>query len=87
MSLSFFFFFLMFIFVKFSYWFKFHVNIITGSGVATIFVYKELTRNPERGNLPSKFCPVSGDYCKLKDTTFDRNVSNKKLLNPAKWHV
>ena len=29
--------------VKFSYWSKFHVNIITGSGVMTIFVYKGLT--------------------------------------------
>ena len=36
--------------VKFSYWSKFHVNIITGSGVMTIFVYKRLTRNPEIGN-------------------------------------
>ena len=26
--------------VKFSYWSKFHVNIITGSGVMTIFFYK-----------------------------------------------
>ena len=28
--------------VKFSYWFKFHVNIITGSGVMTIFFHKGL---------------------------------------------
>ena len=33
-------------FVKFSHCSKFHVNIITGSGVATIFVCKRLTRNP-----------------------------------------
>ena len=26
--------------VKFSYWSRFHVNIITGSGVITIFVYR-----------------------------------------------
>ena len=37
-------------FVKFSYWSKFHVNIMTGSGVMTIFFYKELTINPEIGN-------------------------------------
>ena len=38
--------------VKLSYWSKFHVNMITGSGVMTIFFYKRLTRNPEIGNTP-----------------------------------
>ena len=38
--------------VKFSYWYKFHVNIITGSGVLTILFHKELTRNLEIGNIP-----------------------------------
>ena len=38
--------------VKFSYWSKFHVNIIIGSGVMTIFFYKGLTGNPETGNNP-----------------------------------
>ena len=33
--------------VKFIYWSKFHVNIITGSGVKKISFYKGLTRNPE----------------------------------------
>ena len=37
--------------VKFSYLSKFHVNIIPGYGVITIFVYKGLTRNPEIGNI------------------------------------
>ena len=27
------------------------VNIIIGSGIMTIFVYKRLTRNPEIGNI------------------------------------
>ena len=36
--------------VKFRYWSKFHVNIITGSGIITIFFYKGLIRNPEIGN-------------------------------------
>ena len=31
---------------------RFNINIITGSGVMTIIVYKELTRNPEIKNLP-----------------------------------
>ena len=38
--------------VKFSYWSKFHVNIITGPGIMTIFFYKGLARNPEIGNTP-----------------------------------
>ena len=50
--------------IKFSYWSKFHVNIIAGSGVMTILVYKGWTRNPGIGNTPvppSEFCPISED--------------------------
>ena len=36
--------------VKFSNWSKFHLNIITGSGVMTTYFYKGLTRNVEIGN-------------------------------------
>ena len=36
--------------ITFSYWSKSHVNIITGSGIMTIFFYKGLTRNPKIGN-------------------------------------
>ena len=36
--------------VKFSYWSKFHVSIITGFRIMTIFLYKGLNRNPEIGN-------------------------------------
>ena len=50
--------------VTFSYWSKFHVNIITGHGIKTIFFYKGLTRNWEIGNNPA-FCPISGDWGKL----------------------
>ena len=50
--------------VKFSYWSKFHVNIITGSGVMTIFFYKGLTRNSEIGNT-HEFFPISGDWGEL----------------------
>ena len=38
--------------VKFSYWSKFHFNIITGSGVMTILFNKGLTRNLLIGNTP-----------------------------------
>ena len=45
--------------VMFSYWSKFHVNIITGFEVMTIFFYKGLTRNLEIRNV------VSGDWEQL----------------------
>ena len=38
--------------VNFSYWCKFHISIITGSGVMTISFYKQLTRYPETRNNP-----------------------------------
>ena len=38
--------------VKFSYWSKFNVSIITGSRIIIIFFYKEFTRNLEIGNTP-----------------------------------
>ena len=53
--------------VKFSHWSKFHVNIITGSGVTTTFVHKRLTRNADIiDTVPSsEFCLISGDWDKL----------------------
>ena len=42
---------------KFNYWSKFHLNIMTGSGVVTIFFYKGLTRNREIGNTPVWLLP------------------------------
>ena len=38
--------------VRFSYGSKFHVNIMTGSGVMTISFFKALTRNLEIRNTP-----------------------------------
>ena len=52
--------------VKFSYWSKFHINIVTCSGVMTIFFYKELTRNPESEITPSEFCAISEDWGELR---------------------
>ena len=51
--------------VKFSYWSKFHVNIITISGVMTNSVYKGFARNWEITNTLSEFCPISGYWSKL----------------------
>ena len=70
--------------VKFSYWSKFHVNIITGSGVTTIFFYKGLTRSPEIENTPVWLLPNTWRMGRVRDTKFSRNVSNEMLLNAAK---
>ena len=63
---------------KFSYWSKFHVNIITGFGIITIFFYKGLNRNPEIGNTPV-FCPISGDRGKLW-------IPNLARMSPIKYY-
>ena len=46
---------------NFSSWSKFHVNIITGSGVMTFFFYKGLTRNRKYLHIYQ----ISGDWGKL----------------------
>ena len=71
--------------MKFSYWSKFHVNIITGSGVMTIFFYKGLTRNPEVGNAPIWVLPDISRLGHVKDIKLSMTVSNKTLLKDAKW--
>ena len=70
--------------VKFSYMSKFHVNIITGSRVMTIFFYKGMTRNPEIGNTPVWAFLNIWRLGQVRDTKFGTNVSNKMLLNAAK---
>ena len=72
--------------MKFSYWSKFLVNIITGSGVMIIFFHKGLTRNPEIGNTPVWVLPNIWRLGQVGDTKFGMSVSNKMLLNPAKCH-
>ena len=63
--------------VKFSFWSKFHVSIITGSGIITIFFYKGLTRNLEIGNTPVLVLPNIWRLVQVLDTKFGTNVSNK----------
>ena len=70
--------------VKFSYWSKFHVSIITGFGIMTIFFYKGLTRNPEIGNIPVWVFLNIWRLGWVMDTKFGKNVSNRMLLNAAK---
>ena len=66
--------------VKFSYWSKFHVNIITGSGIMTIFFYKGLTRNSEIGNTNVWVLPNIWRLGRVIDTKFGTNVSNRKWM-------
>ena len=70
--------------VTFSYWSKFHVNFITGSGIMTIFFYKGLTRDLEIGNTPIWALPNIWRLGWLTDTKFGMNFSNRILLKAAK---
>ena len=70
--------------VKFSYWCKFHVNIIAGSGIVTIFFYEGLTRNPEIGNTHVWVLPNIWRLGQVMDTKSGTNVSNRMLQNAAK---
>ena len=74
-----------FFLVNFSYWSKFHVNIITGSRVMTISFYKELTRNSKIGNTPVLILPNIWRLGQVTNTKFGPNVSNKMLLNTSKY--
>ena len=73
--------------VRFSYWCNFHVNIITGSGVMTIFFYKGLTRNPEIRNTSLWDLPNIWRLGRVRETKFGTNVSNKMLLNAENARV
>ena len=66
--------------VKFSYWSKFQVNIITGSGIMTISLYKGLNRNPEIANTPVWVLPNIWRLEPVTNTKVGKNVSNKNLL-------
>ena len=67
--------------VKFTYWSKFHVNIITGSEVMTNFFLRDW---PEIGNTPVWVLPNIWILGRVRDTKFGMNASNKMLLNAAK---
>ena len=72
--------------VTFRYWSKFHVNIITDSGIMTIFFYKGLTRNPEIGNTPVWVLPNIWRLGQVLDPKFGTMyVSNRMLLNAVKF--
>ena len=62
---------------KFSYWSKFHVNIISGSGVMAIYFYKGLTRHSGIGNTPVWVLPNIWRLARVRITKFGTNVSDK----------
>ena len=64
--------------VGYSYWSKFHVNIITGSGIMKIFFYKGLNTNREVGDTP-EFCLISWDWCELW-------IPNLAGMSPIKYY-
>ena len=72
--------------VKFSYWSKFHVYIITASGVMIIFLYKGLAWNLEIGNTPVWVLPNIWRLEQVGDTKFGTNVSKKIWLDAAICH-
>ena len=61
----------------------FYVNIISSSGVMTIFVYKKLNRNAEIRNNPVWALPNIWTLGRVRNTKFDMNVSNKMSPNAA----
>ena len=71
-------------FVKFSYWSKFHVKIINGSWIMSIYFYKGLTRNLEIENVPAWVFPDIWRLGRVRNTKFETDISTKLLLNAAK---
>ena len=68
--------------VKFSYWPKFQVNIMTG--VTKILACKGLTKNLEIVNTPVWVLPSILRLGQVRDSKFGSNVSNKMLRNAPK---
>ena len=50
--------------VMFSYWSKFHVSIITGSGVRQFSFIRDWPEIRKSEIPPSGYCPISGDWVK-----------------------
>ena len=76
-----FFYFVLFLLLS---WSKFHVNIITGSGVLTIYFYKGLTKSPEIRNTLVWVLSFIWRLGQVRNTKFGTHVFNKMLRNAAK---
>ena len=57
---------------KFSYWSKFHVNAITGSGIWQFSFIRDWPEIWKSEIPPSEFCPISGDWVELWIPDFAR---------------
>ena len=73
--------------VKFRYWFKYYVNIITCSRGMAIFLYNGLTRKPEIRNIPVWVFSNIWKLVRVIDTEFGTNFSNQIFLNTATCQV
>ena len=72
--------------VKFSYWYKFHVNIITGSGVMIILFYEGLKEIRKSKTPLSEFYPISmWRLRQIRDTKIYTDVCNEMLLNTTNY--
>ena len=69
--------------VRFSYWSKFHVNVITGSGIMIISSYKELTRHPKIVNITVWVFPNIWKLGWVRNTRFYSEI----LLNAEKCGI
>ena len=63
--------------INFSYWLNFHVNIITGFGVMTIFFFNGLTIYPEIGINTIWVLPNNWRLGQIKNTKFGINFLMK----------
>ena len=61
------------------------INIITGSRIMSIFFYKGSTRNPEIRNNPVWVLPYTWRLELVMDTKIGTILSNRILLNAAKF--
>ena len=68
--------------VKFSYWSKFQVNIITSSRVTFIRDWPEICKI---GNTPIWVLPNIWGLGQVRDIKFGTDVPNKMLLNAGKY--
>lgn len=64
---------------------KFQVSIITGSGVMNIFVHQKLSRNMEIGNTSVWVFSNTWRLGRVRAIKLDIDVSNKILMNTAKY--
>ena len=71
--------------VKFSFWSKFCVNIMTGAWVMTIFVYKGFTRNPNTENTSVWVLPNTWRVGRARFTDECYKMTGLQLLTDLRY--